>query len=91
MQTVASLLFILGIDTYRMAILLVLFLVPVTVFVHDFWTILDDSPPTYGSGGRNTVPTFWREFDSEFVGFFKNVGMIGGLLVYIDMYEKSVQ
>jgi len=33
------------------------------------------------SGGG--VPTFLTNFDNEFVHFFKNVGMLGGLLVYL--------
>jgi hypothetical protein len=30
------------------------------------------------------LPNFPTEFDNEFVHFFKNVGMIGGLVLYLE-------
>jgi len=39
-----------------------------------------------GHGGvTRHVPNFAMEFDNEFVHFFKNIGMIGGLILYIEM------
>ena len=35
------------------------------------------------SGRPLVLATFMRDFDNEFVHFFKNVGMLGGLLVYL--------
>eukprot|EP01062_Namystynia_karyoxenos_P073186 TRINITY_DN70024_c0_g1_i1.p1 TRINITY_DN70024_c0_g1~~TRINITY_DN70024_c0_g1_i1.p1 ORF type:complete len:497 (+),score=120.71 TRINITY_DN70024_c0_g1_i1:94-1491(+) len=89
-QAACSALFMLGYETVLMARLLVLFLAPVTVFVHDLWTIetdhpAHDPPPTDKAVARRTVANFPTEFDSEFCHFFKNCGMIGGLLLYIEM------
>lgn len=44
LQLPASVLFILGVHAHLMAKVLLLFLVPVTFLVHDFWTILTESP-----------------------------------------------
>lgn len=33
------------------------------------------------------IPNFPSEFDNEFVHFFKNVGMIGGLVMYLEMQQ----
>jgi 1,4-dihydroxy-2-naphthoate octaprenyltransferase len=38
--------------------------------------------PSSSSAGAS-VPTFLRDFDNEFVHFFKNVQILGGLLVYL--------
>jgi len=91
-QLVASVFFILGYHTRFCAQFLLVWLVPVTFVMHDLWTIEGEE---YGSGGggsahfskviKRTVPTFPTEFDNEFVHFFKNVGMIGGLAIYLEM------
>ena len=78
-----------------MAQILLVFLVPITFIVHDLWTIEEDFPAFISYGGSasdkeqkeivasRTVPTFPTEFDNEFVHFFKNVGMIGGLALFL--------
>ena len=63
----------------------------VTFVVHDFWTVgWADGPPALAfvlpaQGGQpypqQRVATFPANFDNEFVHFFKNVGMMGGLAV----------
>lgn len=89
-QMVTAVCFILGFQCRLMAQLMLCWLVPVTLFVHNFWTIPDESPPTYlktkreGSVAPRGVPTFPTEFDNDFVHFFKNVGMIGGLAVFLE-------
>lgn len=40
-------------------------------------------PSSGADGAPVAIPTFVTAFDNEFVHFFKNVGMIGGLLVYL--------
>ena len=40
-----------------------------------------------GAGG---VPTFLAPFDSEFVHFFKNIGMAGGLVVFLAYSSDGV-
>lgn len=90
-QLCASLLFILGIYTKVAAALLLMFLLPVTLVVHDFWTI---GNAEHDGGGpdrekfravvRRAIPTFPTEFDAEFVHFFKNVGMMGGLVLFLE-------
>eukprot|EP01065_Artemidia_motanka_P013491 TRINITY_DN1748_c6_g1_i1.p1 TRINITY_DN1748_c6_g1~~TRINITY_DN1748_c6_g1_i1.p1 ORF type:complete len:500 (+),score=126.03 TRINITY_DN1748_c6_g1_i1:103-1500(+) len=91
-QLVCSLLFMLGFETVLMARLLILFLVGVTVFVHDIWTIEDDVPAHDATASaskvaKRTIPNFPTEFDSEFVHFFKNVGMVGGLVLYVELFR----
>jgi uncharacterized membrane protein YphA (DoxX/SURF4 family) len=93
-QTVCSLLFMLGIQEVLMARLLLAFLIPVTFAVHDLWTIETEVPlhslaestaSLAGSPASRKLPNFPTEFDNEFVHFFKNVGMIGGLVVFLEM------
>ena len=80
-QITSSLLFILGIYPRYSAMAMVAFLAPVTFIVHNFWVIEDESPKNVSV--KNGVPVFPSNFDAEFVHFFKNVGMIGGCLVYL--------
>lgn len=87
--------FIFGYHPRECAMALLLFLVPITFIVHDFWSLEGSEPGTGGKGGRHfpdvvsrRLPNFPSEFDGEFVHFFKNVGMIGGLLIYL---ESGVQ
>jgi uncharacterized membrane protein YphA (DoxX/SURF4 family) len=92
-QIVASLAFMLGFYPKLMAQLLLVFIIPVTFVVHDMWTIEHDNPahvdPAAQKGDRKplaasrSIPIFPTEFDNEFVHFFKNVGMIGALYLYI--------
>lgn len=105
-QLTGSVCFVLNIYPKEMAILLLLFLTPVTFVVHDFFTVgweedkegekdritpkgLKNSqkngigPKTKDRNSKEVIPTFPSNFDNEFVHFFKNVGMIGGLAVYI--------
>jgi menadiol prenyltransferase len=91
MQLFPSVLFMLGFETKLMAQILLVFVVPITFVVHDLWTI-EDSNPAFSAGSsskRNvasrSVPTFPTEFDNEFVHFFKNVGMIGGLALFLTL------
>jgi len=91
-QLVGSLFFILGYHERLAAQALLLWLIPITFTVHNLWTIEGEE---YGSGGggsshftqisKRTVPNFATEFDNEFVHFFKNVGMIGGLVIFLEM------
>jgi len=89
-QTTCAFLFILGIQTRLMAQALLLFIVPVTFLVHDLWTI-EHEHPAHVAGSRKkdhnvvsrSVPIFPTEFDNEFVHFFKNVGMAGGLVLFL--------
>ena len=43
-QIVTSLLFMLGFETVMMARLLLVWVIPVTFFTHDFWTIETEHP-----------------------------------------------
>lgn len=116
-QLVAAVCFILGYEPRLAAQVLLVWLIPVTLCVHDFWTIDDDSvatlrptlPPSVAAAQR-VNPTFPTEFDAgvcarvcvlsrllsphtllttpslvfiEFVHFFKNVQIIGGLVCYL--------
>jgi len=91
-QLPCSVLFILGYHTRIAAQVLLAWLVVITFTVHNIWTIEGEE---YGSGGggshhfaqvlSRTVPNFPTEFDAEFVHFFKNVGMMGGLVIYLEM------
>eukprot|EP00947_MAST-08B_sp_MAST-8B-sp1_P001230 g1230.t1 len=102
LQLSSSICFMIGVATRPMAALMLLFLLPITFAVHDFWTITDDiylaaytkakpaSPqdeacqrPVVAHVSRK-VPTFATLFDNEFVHFFKNIGMIGGLFIYLE-------
>ena len=80
-QLTSSLLFILGIYPRIAAQCMIAFLTPVTFIIHNFWIIEDNSPKTINI--EKGVPTFPSNFDSEFVNFFKNIGMIGGCLIYL--------
>lgn len=94
-QLVTSVAFMLGIYPVVMAKLLLVFIIPVTFLVHDMWTIEDDHPthliPSKGTkrAASRSVANFPTEFDNEFVHFFKNVGMIGALYLYIAAYEHN--
>jgi uncharacterized membrane protein YphA (DoxX/SURF4 family) len=37
-----------------------------------------------------TIPNFPSEFDNEFVHFFKNVGMIGGLVMFLELQPPAL-
>tara|TARA_B100000795_G_scaffold44426_1_gene29166 strand:- start:413 stop:670 length:258 start_codon:yes stop_codon:yes gene_type:complete len=70
--------------------LLLLWIVPITFTVHDLWTIEFDHPAhvvsksiIFPKFADRKVANFPTEFDNEFVHFFKNVGMIGGLVLYL--------
>jgi uncharacterized membrane protein YphA (DoxX/SURF4 family) len=104
-QLVTSLLFMLGFHQVAMARLLLAFVIPVTFMVHDMWTIEDEratNAVTTASGlehhgaekkvviADRMIPNFPSEFDNEFVHFFKNVGMIGGLVMFLEMQSPSV-
>ena len=80
-QLLSSLLFILGIYPTLAVQCMIAFLTPVTFIIHNFWIIEDNSPKTINI--EKGVPTFPSNFDSEFVNFFKNIGMIGGCLIYL--------
>eukprot|EP00041_Stephanoeca_diplocostata_P011276 m.183590 g.183590 ORF g.183590 m.183590 type:complete len:398 (-) comp18481_c0_seq11:267-1460(-) len=93
MQTAVSIVFILGFHTVLMAKLLLTFLIVVTFVVHDFWTIEDCDAPPFSQNDTptvaqqsSTVATFASNFDNEFVHFFKNVGMMGALVAYLEMF-----
>eukprot|EP00941_MAST-03F_sp_MAST-3F-sp1_P006211 g6211.t1 len=109
LQILASICFIIGVRARFMAKVLLLFLVPVTFLVHDFWTIEDDKALSFVKEENQAVdveddasckgkvncndlgkrvatrsmPTFLKEFDNEFVHFFKNLNIIGGILLYL--------
>ena len=78
-----------------MATILLIFIVPITFIVHDMWTIEHDNPAHDANileiNGAKTqvisrhVPIFPTEFDNEFVHFFKNVGMIGGIALFLTL------
>jgi hypothetical protein len=57
------------------------------------WTIEHDHPAHTTKGIKfpkfadRTVAIFPTEFDNEFVHFFKNVGMIGGLVLYLEVAQ----
>ncbi len=99
-QTAASMAFMLGVYPVVMARLLLAFLIPVTIVVHDIWTIEKETPvQTLTARAKSTsferspasrhLPNFPTEFDNEFVHFFKNVGMIGGLAIYLELQPDS--
>ena len=100
-QMLAAMVFISGYGgpevTRQAAILLVLFLLPVTFIVHDFWSAMKYSngqrpqraqwtEAGCAQGGKAPpapVSTFGTEQDSEFIHFFKNVCILGGLVAYM--------
>lgn len=100
-QICAALVFISGYGgpevTRKAATLLVVFLLPVTFIVHDFWAATKYSNGlrpnraqwsaagcAYGGQAPPTpVPTFGSDQDSEFIHFFKNVCILGGLTAYL--------
>ena len=120
-QLVASVGFIIGVFPRTCAKLLLLFLVPVTMLVHDMWTIEDEDPPGFSVkvdkkvkkkekkvqkvrkvrkeeddsfflGARvapRSVATFLTDFDNEFVHFFKNEQIMGGLVLYLELTAES--
>jgi len=89
--------FMLGIYPKVNALIMILFLVPVTLTVHDFWSVEEDldKPVLHQryqkkiAVNQRQIPTFPTQFDSEFVHFFKNVGMIGGLVMYLVLEHES--
>lgn len=92
MQLGSSMCFIVGVYPRLMAKVMLAFLIPVTVIVHDFWTIEGGEKGTGGGGqghyaeiAPRAVPNFATEFDSEFVHFFKNACIAGGLCVYLEI------
>ena len=95
LQLIPSVIFILGFETKLMATILLIFIVPITFIVHDMWTIEHDNPAHDANileiNGAKTqvisrhVPIFPTEFDNEFVHFFKNVGMIGGIALFLTL------
>ena len=143
LQLGSSVLFMIGVQTRAMAMMMLLFLLPITFMVHDLWTITEDvylqgftvskngirsdriestegaataataatagvagaagaaGDGADGAGGKGKekeagghaqatfsvsrrVPTFATLFDNEFVHFFKNIGMIGGLVLFLE-------
>jgi hypothetical protein len=42
-----------------------------------------------GAAAQRTVPAFPTEFDSEFVHFFKNIQIVGGLVVFLTYYQET--
>lgn len=87
MQLAASVGFILGVHARECAMVLLVFLVPVTFIMHDMWTVeTENVQPMQEDNPRlsvqRSIPPFPTEFDNEFVHFFKNVQIIGGLVVY---------
>ena len=94
LQLIPSILFILGFETKLMAQILLLFICPITFIVHDLWTIENENPAHEFQNSDNVVsravPIFPTEFDNEFVHFFKNVGMIGGLAVFLMIEGKHL-
>ena len=94
LQLAASILFMVGIEPRLMAQLLLAFLLPITFTVHDFWTIETEvveamKAPIPGAAAQRTVPAFPTEFDSEFVHFFKNIQIVGGLVVFLTYYQET--
>ena len=97
LQLACSTLFILGIEAELNAKLLLAWLAAVTLVMHDFWTVgWNDGPapatlvlPALSAAPSawpcQALPTFPTQFDSEFVHFFKNVGMGGGLALFLAM------
>lgn len=87
MQLMASVIFMIGFETTLMAKVMLAFVVPVTFIVHDMWTIEHEHPAHKAKHGKNVVSRdiaiFPTEFDNEFVHFFKNSGMIGGLALFV--------
>jgi len=95
-QICASVMFILGLNAQLMARILLGWLLCITVTVHNFWTITDDSVPGYmlttarslKKGAKPTrpvgIPTFPTKYDNEFVHFFKNVCTLGGFVLFIE-------
>jgi putative oxidoreductase len=68
LEFLGGLLFVLGSDLG--AKLLVLFLVPVTFIMHDFWSIKDTASQAYMI---------------EMIMFWKNAALCGALLVYLSL------
>jgi len=92
LQLLASLTFIFGIATRFSAYILLAFLVPVTFIVHDLWVIRDEQTPVRARTVTNAADyiairrdlgNFPTDFDNEFVHFFKNCQIMGGLMLYL--------
>jgi 1,4-dihydroxy-2-naphthoate polyprenyltransferase len=80
-QLISSVCFILGFYPVLFAYCMIAFLAPVTFIVHNFWVIEDPSPKKIDTSQE--VATFPSNFDNEFVHFFKNIGMLGGCVIYL--------
>lgn len=98
MQLVASVTFILGIRERLSALILLLFLVPVTFLVHDMWVIENETTPVRAKkvsnakdykAVRRDIANFPTEFDDEFVHFFKNCQIMGGLVLFLVFTESE--
>lgn len=91
-QITASMGFIANFNPVLCAWLMMLFLIGITPIVHNFWSY-DPDPVTVtaenerlkndGSLAAGYVPTFPTAFDQEFVQFWKNICIIGGLAVFL--------
>jgi len=80
-QISSSTIFILGFYPKIAIKIMIAFLTPVTFLVHNFWII--EEPSQKEMNINNGILTFPSKFDSEFVHFFKNIGMIGGCIIYL--------
>lgn len=94
-QIVATMGFIANFKPVACAWVMLMFLIVVTPIVHNFWSY-DPDPAAPASQSANAerlkndgslavsyVPTFPTAFDQEFVQFFKNICILGGLAVFI--------
>lgn len=98
MQLLSSVTFVLGLHARLSACVLLVFLVPVTFFVHDMWIIRDETTPPRPRRVPNAheytivrrhLANFPTEFDNEFVHFFKNAQIMGGLVLYLALTERE--
>jgi len=98
MQLLSSVTFILGIYERISALILLVFLVPVTFLVHDMWVIENETNPVRPrvvsnanmyTAVRRDIGNFPTEFDNEFVHFFKNCQIIGGLVLFLVLTEDE--
>eukprot|EP00940_MAST-03C_sp_MAST-3C-sp2_P000921 g921.t1 len=100
LQLIASVTFVLGFAPRLSAWVLLTFLVPVTFFVHDMWVIRDEKTtaqrvarPVVNASDyrvvRRCLRNFPTDFDNEFVHFFKNAQIMGGLVLYLVLTDEG--
>ena len=94
-QIITAMGFIAGVAAVECAWVMLLFIIGITPVVHHFWSYdphpahpkNSDSLKGDGHLSNEYVRTFPNTFDGEFVQFWKNVCVAGGLAVFLAYQE----